>query len=591
MPLLFRHGEHQNEYRMLMRDGQCRWIHSELRLVRSGTRRSREIIGYWMDITERKRIEQELFNFNHELERRVDEQTQSLIESDRIAQATLDAMGSRVLILDEWGNILAANRAWRESRPTCVQTGILLEEGVNYLACMEQNGVAMCEEAGPIVTGIREVIEGRRHEFFHEYADHSSDKARWFVCRVEPFPGDRAVRVVVSHEDITQSKLAERQQMRSQRLESLGTLAGGVAHDLNNALAPVLMGMEILKTDYPQESKVLDMVKKSAQRGADMVRQLLTFAKGADGERVKVQPERLVQELESLMKGSFPKNIRINVICEPKLAPVLGDVTQLHQILLNLCVNARDAMPNGGELSISARMEDLDAVQARSIEGAAPGRFVVLRVVDTGAGIPPDVLERIFDPFFTTKSPDKGTGLGLSTVLGIIRAHGGFVLVNSRLGQGAEFAVHLPSVPGARESVLGELIEVVPEAAFRGQGERILFVDDEAPVREIAATVLQRLNVSPLMAMDGADALVLAAQNKADLRVVVTDLHMPHMDGLAFVRALRRILPDIPVVLASGRVDEAAAEEFRKLGVVTRLDKPFTEERLAKALQAALKSS
>jgi CheY-like chemotaxis protein len=301
-----------------------------------------------------------------------------------------------------------------------------------------------------------------------------------------------------------------------------------------------------------------------------------------------VQPERLLRELENLMKGSFPKDIRIIVESDPMLAPVNGDVTQLHQILLNLCVNARDAMLNGGELALTAAMEELDALQARSIEGATPGRFVVLRVADTGTGIPPDVLDHIFDPFFTTKSPDKGTGLGLSTVLGIIRAHGGFVQVDSSPGQGAVFSVYLPPAEGARESVLGELVEEGLPPGFRGQGERVLFVDDEVAVREIATTVLQRLNVTPLMATDGADALILAAENKAELRVVVTDLHMPHMDGLVFVRALRRILPDIPVVLASGRMDEVAVDEFRKLGVMMRLDKPFTEEQLAKALQTAL---
>jgi two-component system, cell cycle sensor histidine kinase and response regulator CckA len=587
LPELFQRGEHHHEYRLLMRDGHYRWIHSELRLVRSASGRSAEIIGYWMDITERKRIEQELFEFNHELERRVDEQTLSVIESERIAQATLDALSSRVLILDEYGFILAANRAWNLSRPVCATTGKPLEEGANYLACMEQDGVAMGKATGPILAGIRAVIEGRKNEFFHEYADASASEPRWFVCRVEPFPGDGAVRVVVSHEDITQSKLAERQQMRSQRLESLGTLAGGVAHDLNNALAPVLMGMELLKADYPQESKVLGMVQSSAQRGADMVRQLLTFAKGADGERVKVQPERLVRELESLMKGSFPKSIVIKAACDPKLAPVIGDVTQLHQILLNLCVNARDAMPNGGELALTATMEALDAIQARSIQGAEPGRYVVLRVADTGTGIPPEVLERIFDPFFTTKSPDKGTGLGLSTVLGIIRSHGGFVQVDSTPGEGAAFSVYLPPAQDARESVVSELLEL-PPTSFHGQGERILFVDDEGPVREIATKVLERLTFTPLVATDGADALILAAEHKAELRAIVTDLHMPHMDGLVFVRALRRFLPDIPVVLASGRVDETAADEFRKLGVVVRLDKPFTEDQLAQALRVAL---
>jgi two-component system, cell cycle sensor histidine kinase and response regulator CckA len=586
LPSLFRRGTHQHEYRMQTRDGGYRWVHGQLRLVRGARGRPVEIIGYWMDITERKRIEQELFEFNHELEQRVAEQTQTVIESERFARATLDALSSRVIILDEHGVILAANRAWLDTRRP-VPENLPVGEGSNYLAHCERSCDYGAAAGAPIAAGVRTVIAGDQPRFLYEYSDHLPGEQRWFLCRVERFPGDGAVRVVVSHEDVTQSKLAERQQMRSQRLESLGTLAGGVAHDLNNALAPVLMGMELLKTDYPQESKVLNMVQSSAQRGADMVRQLLTFAKGADGERVLVQPVRLVRELEGMMRGSFPKNVRVQATADPKLASVLGDMTQLHQILLNLCVNARDAMPNGGSLNLSASMVDLDKTQARSIEGAKPGRFVVLRVIDTGTGIPPDVLERIFDPFFTTKSPDKGTGLGLSTVLGIIRAHGGFVQVESVPGEGATFSVYLPPAPDAGVSETGALVEATP-AAYQGQGERVLFVDDEGPVRDIATSVLKRLNFTPLLATDGADALILAAEHKADISVVITDLHMPHMDGVVFVRALRRFLPDIPVVLASGRVDEASSDELRKLGVVVRLDKPFTEAQLAQALRTAL---
>jgi two-component system, cell cycle sensor histidine kinase and response regulator CckA len=586
LPTLFRRGTHQHEYRMQMRDGGYRWIHGQLRLVRGAKGRPVEIIGYWMDITERKRIEQELFEFNHELEQRVADQTQSVIESERFARATLDALSSRVIILDEHGVILAANQAWKtfaDSYHGAEQMG----QGQDYMELLVAAGAGRDDEGRRFIDGIRSVMSGEIHNYLQEYSLRVASEERWYLCRVERFPGEGAVRVVVSHEDVTQSKLAERQQMRSQRLESLGTLAGGVAHDLNNALAPVLMGMELLKTDYPQESKVLNMVQSSAQRGADMVRQLLTFAKGADGERVVVQPARLVRELEGMMRGSFPKNIRVQATADPKLASVLGDMTQLHQILLNLCVNARDAMPNGGALNLSASMGDLDKKQARSIEGAKPGRFVVLRVTDTGAGIPPDVLERIFDPFFTTKSPDKGTGLGLSTVLGIIRAHGGFVQVESVPGDGATFSVYLPPAPDAGVSESGALVEATP-AAYQGQGERVLFVDDEGPVRDIATSVLKRLNFTPLLATDGADALILAAEHKADIKVVITDLHMPHMDGVVFVRALRRFLPDLPVVLASGRVDEASADELRKLGVVVRLDKPFTEAQLAQALRTAL---
>ena len=287
----------------------------------------------------------------------------------------------------------------------------------------------------PMAAGIRAVIAGEEAAFLHEYAFLMRGEQRWALCRVEPFPGDGAVRVVVSHEDITQMKLIERQQMRSQRLESLGTLAGGVAHDLNNALAPVLMGMDMLKEDYPAESKMLDMIQGSARRGADMVRQLLTFAKGAEGERVAITIAHLVKELESMMRGSFPKNIQLDVDCQADLPVVVGDATQLHQILLNLCVNARDAMPDGGTLTLQAQVVDIDPAHASLIPDAQPGHYVVLRVRDSGTGIPPEIVDRIFDPFFTTKASDRGTGLGLSTVLGLVKSHGGFLQVQSVTGE------------------------------------------------------------------------------------------------------------------------------------------------------------
>ncbi len=205
------------------------------------------------------------------------------------------------------------------------------------------------------------------------------------------------------------------------------------------------------------------------------------------------------------------------------------------------------------------------------------------RVSDTGCGIAPEVLDRIFDPFFTTKSPDRGTGLGLSTVLGIVRSHSGFVQVYSQPGRGATFSVYLPAAESA-DTVSAPEADLV----FRGQGETVLFVDDEAAVREVGRSVLRRLNFEPLIAVDGADGLVQVAQHQQDLRAVITDLHMPHMDGLAFVQALRRVMPEVPVVLASGRVDDALADAFKALGVTRRLDKPFTEAQLAQQLQGAL---
>lgn len=582
LPLIMQQGVDLSEYRLRCANGSHRWVQDHRRLVRDADGRPLEIIGYWMDITERKQFEAELSAFNHELEQRVAEQTRSVIESERFARATLDALSARVVILDKEGRVLAANRAWE-----VFGAQDLVREGSPYIEVCDSACSADAGGGRPLADGIRAVIQGDATQFLHEYICLQAEEPRWFLCRVERFPGDGAVRAVVSHEDITQMKLAERQQLRSQRLESLGTLAGGVAHDLNNALAPVLMGMSILKDQYPQESRLFDMIQGSAQRGADMVRQLLTFARGAEGERVSVCPAQVVHELERLMKGSFPKNIQLLVHSDEDLPAVVGDPTQLHQVLLNLCVNARDAMPGGGTLSVRGQVVELDAVYARSIPDAVPGRYLTLRVSDTGAGIPPDILDRIFDPFFTTKGADKGTGLGLSTVLGIVKGHGGFVQVYSQVGEGTIFTVYLPAA--APESGASARTPAVDTAEARqGHGETVLFVDDEAAVREVGRTVLERLNYQPLLATDGADGLVQAAAHRGTLRAVITDLHMPHMDGLAFVRALRRTLPDVPVVVASGRVDEAVAAELLRHGVTRRLDKPFTQEQLARELQALL---
>ncbi len=409
---------------------------------------------------------------------------------------------------------------------------------------------------------------------------------RWIRDRAFPVRNEAGEihRVVGTAEDITGRKNAESLALRSQRLESIGTLAGGVAHDLNNALAPIMMGVELLRMQYPQESQILDMFQSSAKRGADMVRQLLSFAKGAEGERVALQPTRLIRDLEKMMKGSFPKNIQLVIRCDPKLPMILGDATQLDQVLLNLCVNARDAMPHGGTLTLEGQRVEVDAAFASSIPEAMPGNYVVVRVRDTGTGIPPEIIDRIFDPFFTTKGPDQGTGLGLSTVMGIVKGHGGFLQVSSQPDQGSTFAAYLPA-----ESV-GDSTEdtTKPAQAFRGQGELILFVDDEAAVRETARAVLQRLNFRVVTATDGLNGVMQLAEHRTELRAIVTDLHMPHMDGLNFVRSLRRMLPDIPIVVASGRMDVLMAEEFKTLGVTSRLDKPFTEGQLAEALEKLL---
>jgi PAS domain S-box-containing protein len=420
---------------------------------------------------------------------------------------------------------------------------------------------------------------------------------RWIATRSQTFfkgcgEARRPVRTIGATQDITDRKKldaeqwqVERQANRAQRLESIGTLAGGIAHDLNNALTPILMMLDFLKEQYPAESEALETVERSANHAAEMVRHLLSFAKGNEGRRLLLQPRLLIKEMEKIVKGTFPKNIRIQLRCPKEVPSIVGDATQLHQVLLNLCVNARDAMPDGGVLTLETTSAEPSELAGVAEAQATPQRrFVVLRVSDTGSGIAPDMLERIFDPFFTTKGPENGTGLGLFTAAGIAKGHDGFIRVASEPQRGSSFAVFLPVAAGADNSEP----ERESASAFSGNRELILYVDDESEVRTAARTVLRRLHFTPLIAKDAMGGLLQAMQHRKELRAVITDLHMPQMDGLSFVRALRRALPDIPVIVASGRLDGAPSKELKRLDITVVLDKPFTQAMLANALRTVL---
>ncbi len=385
--------------------------------------------------------------------------------------------------------------------------------------------------------------------------------------------------------DVTQRLEMERQSNRSQRLEAIGQLAGGVAHDLNNALAPILMTLPLLKLDYPEGGEMLDTVETSAARCAEMVRQLLTFARGAEGERQAVAAGRLVKEIEKIVRGTFPKNIELRTEVGPAVRPILGDPTQLHQVLLNLCVNARDAMPGGGILTVQARDFRVDEVFASGVPEARPGQYVLFEVVDTGCGIPGELLDRIFEPFFTTKGPDHGTGLGLSTVVGIVKGHGGFLRVQSEPGQGSCFAVYLPA---ARVVEVEEAPGPARKAQLVGGGRTVLVVDDEAPLRKAFSAVLESVGFRVLTASDGAEALIAASENREQLRLIITDLRMPTMDGMELARMLRRILAEVPIIVASGLIDASREAELESLGVAIRLGKPFTRDTLIDAIRSIL---
>ena len=396
--------------------------------------------------------------------------------------------------------------------------------------------------------------------------------------------GQRFYTVILR--DITEKKRLEAQFLRAQRMESIGTLAGGIAHDLNNLLAPMLMAVQMLQLKFTDEQsqKMLQLLRINAERGAEMVKQILSFARGVEGERLALQPRHLIKEVVKILKETLPKSIEISFYIAEDLWPIVGDATQLHQVLMNLCINARDAMPHGGKLQIKAENKVIDETYAQMIAEAKAGRHVLLTIRDNGMGIGPENLARIFDPFFTTKELGKGTGLGLSTVQGIVRGHGGFVNVYSEVGKGTEFRIHLPAMDVGQI----EQVKIVNPELPAGQGELILVVDDELAIREVTKATLEAFNYRVMTASDGTEALAIYAQHGDEIKAVLTDMMMPFLDGPATIRALQKLNPYIKIIASSGLTDNGKAVEAADLGVRHFLAKPYTADRLLKLLAEIL---
>ncbi len=401
--------------------------------------------------------------------------------------------------------------------------------------------------------------------------------SRWkLVTDIEGRP--KAVMKVST--DITEKKKLEAQFMRAQRLESIGTLAGGIAHDLNNVLSPIMMSVRALKRRLgdEQSEKILQAIESSAQRGADMVRQVLMFGRGAKGERVVIQPRHVIREIMNIAGQTFPKSIRIDHSMPRDLWTIMGDTTQIHQVILNLCVNARDAMPDGGILTLSAENAVLDEEYSRVNIDAKPGKYVVISISDTGRGIPEGIRDKIFEPFFTTKEVGKGTGLGLSTALALVKSHNGFMNVYSEVNQGTNFKIYFPA---------GEMTETAAPAEtdsdkFIGHGELILVVDDESSIREIARATLEAYGYKVLVAADGAEAIAVFVKNLDAVRAVIVDNMMPVLDGKSTIAAIKRMETGVKLIATSGLQDEISRSFASEVDAF--INKPFTGERLLKTV-------
>jgi len=533
--------------------GTIIWITENARSIRDANGKLLHYEGTIEDITKRK-----------EAEEQVREQAE-LLEKVQDAITVLDLNGKVVF----WNRSASRLYGWSsaEARGEKLHT---------LLGYPEENKVAS--------DAVRD-----HGEWFGELRERTRKggevtvESQWKLLRD---PQGQPKSILVVNTDVTERKRMEAKFLRAQRMESIGTLAGGIAHDLNNVLTPILMSVQLLQSSSKDERsiKIMGMVEKSARRGAELVRQVLTFARGVEGDKTPLDPCTLIKEIVRIAEETFPNSIQIvNEVSAPGHL-IVGDATQLHQVFMNLCLNARDAMPEGGTLKLSISLVSTDQANATDAE---PGEYVVIHVADTGTGIPEAIQEKIFDPFFTTKEVGKGTGLGLSTALGIIKSHRGYMNLVSVPDKGTQFNVHLPLSVSARLTPAQE----EPESLPQGRGETILVIDDETSICEIGRNTLEAHGYQVLTASDGAEGLAIYAENQEKISCVLTDMMMPFLDGIATIRALHKINPLVKIIASSGISNHRSEAENAGPGVLGFLPKPYTAEKLLRILDELIHHS
>ena len=547
----------RGEIRNRAKDGTLYWVDTTIVPFLDGRGKPYQYVAIRHDITERKRAEEKI----------------------REQAALLDVAQDAIMVRAIKGGILF----WNKSSESLYgwTAGEALGGGIDK-AFLFRGSLEQLEEARRIT-----LAEGRWSGEFRQQTKMGKPlivETRWTLVRDER--GEPQSFLVVNT-DITERKKLEAQFLRSQRMESIGTLAGGVAHDLNNILSPMLMSVQFLKRKHRDEEsqRWLQALRENAERGASLIKQMLAFARGTEGGKMSVQPRHLVKEVIKILRETLPRSIAVRFFIPDNLWTVQADPTQIHQVFMNLAVNARDAMPQGGTLTVKAGNVSLDADHPAVRQAPRAGKFVMITIGDTGVGIVPGDLDKIFDPFFTTKEIGKGTGLGLSTALGIVKGHGGFINVYSEPGRGTRFDVYLPA---------GEIAETrddeAPEAAELpvGNGECVLLVDDEELIRTAARTALEGFGYRVLTAANGAEALELYREKGSTIAAVVTDMMMPVMDGAELTRALAEIDPRVAVINTSGLPETNAENQTRSPAVKAYLEKPYTAETLLAALGRVL---
>ena len=550
--------------KMRRKSGELRDILGSIEMIELAGESGPVLIAMLVDITDRKRMEQKLCKSEERFK--------------FVARAVSD-------VVWDW-DLSAGTLWWNDGFLTTFGFAAgEIESSVEAWA-----GLIHPEERDRVVDSIHQAVDSDAESWSAEYRFRRKDGSYAFVqdrSYILRTAAGRGVRMVGGIRDLTEQKKMEEQYLRSQRMDSIGTLAAGVAHDLNNVLAPIMMSIELLKLDSgndPRREKILDTISVSSRRGADLVRQVLSFARGLDGKRVIVQLRTLINDLDGIISETFPTNIQIVIDAPNNLHPITADPTQIHQVLLNLVVNARDAMPQGGTLTLAATNITIDAQYAGTSQDAKAGPYLLIEVTDTGTGIPLEVRGRIFEPFFTTKEFGRGTGIGLATVHAVVKSHGGFLNFESEIGRGTTFRIYLPADPTLRAADLVPARVELP----RGRGEVILVVDDEPAIRDITRQTLELFGYRLLTARDGAEAIALYAKHAQEIAVVLTDMMMPVMDGASTIQVLRRMNPLVRIIASSGLAVTENVAKAIGVGVHDFLPKPFTAEVLLRLVREVL---
>ncbi len=520
-------------------------------------------------------------------ERRRD--AEALRESERFARAALDALTTQIAIVDEGGTIVAVNEAWRSF---AVQNGPVsanVAEGANYLSVCDRTEGPEAEVARSVARAIRDILAGNRSLFEIEYPCPRPGEDRWFVARITPFPDNGARRVVVAHEDITESRRLEEQLRQAQKMEAIGTLAGGVAHDFNNILAAIMLHLDLLKLDVSMPAstqKSLDELSQAARRAAGLTRKLLLFSRQEPARRQRVDLKAVVRGLLAMLDRMVGENYTLDLTGSPEPLWLEGDPGMLELVAMNLVINARDAMPRGGSIELRLDGCELGEGATEAHPAGRPGRYARLIVSDTGCGMNEATRQRIFEPFFTTKAAGKGTGLGLSTVFGIVEQHAGWIEVESVEGRGSTFAVWFPAATDAGDET--EVPVATTAATNPTSRGTILLVDDNRSMRSAAAGILRNEGYHVLEAGEGVEARSMLARQSVPVDLLLTDIVMPGgVLGHELANEVRSRDPRLKVILMSGH---HASEEMsiQDGGFNAYLSKPFSSDQLVQAVRTVL---